>query len=181
MLRKVGLVSVLAVALLLLVRPVNAGAFSDRPYVFGAVVLDFGKKIERTGLDAVLTDCSSESYFCAYGFLFHVVLPRHCELFASSAIWSSSGMTMRKLASYQVSNDAGYHSGPPQTVYLLANPRFLDVVYEYRIEAGVVGIYMDPGRDLVDDAVHGVLQRRKSDNSSIFNELRTLDPFAKCN
>lgn len=148
-------------------------------FVFGAIVLDFDKKIERyAGRDSTLVDCSNEQYFCAYGWLLHVVLPKRCAEFSAGRRWAHAGMTTEVLSSYLSAGAAGVHSFASETVYLLGNPKFRDVVYEYRVGSGVTAIYDGPTLDRLAVAKSGNM--RSSDAHGTYHGLLTLDAFARC-
>ena len=154
-------------------------------FVFGDLVLDFRKHTEQIyPFASVLTDCSTQKYYCAKGNIVQIVLPKQCSDFISSPTWSVRDVSIVKLHEENEVEDMIHPSGSGHLVFL-GTPSRPAVVYEYDPAAGVRAIYYDPENKInfVAMAEQGKLtsyrqgMRRGNDT---FYPLLTLDKFGAC-
>jgi hypothetical protein len=112
--------------------PASPPPWSERGvFVFGPVVLDFPKSVERfDNLVDGPTNCSNAEHYCVDGTIFHLVLPKTCRDMKVGESWTLDGITTAVLR-----QDAG--------TYYLGDPARPSAVYEYEHDAGVMGFYYD--------------------------------------
>lgn len=173
--------------------PFNAGA--DRGvFVYGPLLLDFQRRTELMGRSRALTNCSTDSRYCADGELFNIVLPRFCSdaEMRVGARWAQGDLETTVIGQERV---AGTGHGPPgasdRLFYLHTNVR-PDIVYAYSPERGVTHLYYDPRRELrpaeaVDfvaiarsGALDAFSRAPEAHQRNLVLGLVTLDQFAAC-
>jgi hypothetical protein len=173
--------------------PFNAGA--DRGvFVYGPLLLDFQRRTELMGRNHALTNCSTDSRYCADGELFNIVLPRFCRDMEMriGERWRHGDLETTLIGQEHMS--AADH-GPPgpgsQLFYLHTNVR-PDIVYAYSPARGVTHLYYDLRREFRPaEAVDfvAIARRGELDAFSRTPEARqrnlvlglvTLDQFAAC-
>jgi hypothetical protein len=191
--------AVVLLGLLGAVAAASAPAFnegSDRGvFVYGTLVLDFRQRQEVMGRSHRLSNCSTETSYCADGELFNIVLPRFCaDLRAEpGAVWRLGSLATTVIGRDQAEPAHAYPGTRYALYYLQTNVR-PDVVYAYSPERGVIRIYYDTRSehapaDAVDFAAMARDGRLAAFTREIAGDARrehlalhllTLDQFAAC-
>jgi hypothetical protein len=157
----------------------NAPLWSPRGvFVFNYLVFDFQKKLEVLGASTTtLVNCSNDSYFCAYAYFLHLVLPKRCPKLFSGQSWSLDGVTTTVLSLHQ-EGFSSLESFGPTTVALLGDVKFPHLVYKYEIDSGVRAIYLDVNSNLVAAAQSGDMSAYSKREYLL--SRTTLDAFGQC-
>jgi hypothetical protein len=154
-------------------------------FVFSGIVLDFWKGVEvsKPYVTSGLVNCSTANYYCAFGDIIHVVLPRHCELLNQKK-WSVSTMETEVLATLDDPEAAtSVHPWGSGKLLLLGDGIHTNVVYEYDPIRGVRGFYWDSlkSKNLAEIVRAGNTKEiAELDKNVRYYELVSLDPFGKC-
>jgi hypothetical protein len=156
-------------------------------FVFGDIALDFWKDTEQLGPESTtLVNCSTEKYFCAYGDIVHIVLPRSCRDLVNLQSWSVDSVSTVVLNTEMIpAATQGLHPWGSGTILWLGDPKYPNVLYEYDKAMGVRAIFYDiSGKtDFVAMAVHGEMPAYraslKRSNPNYFG-LISLDAFGRC-
>jgi hypothetical protein len=159
-------------------------------FVFGDIVLDFDRKVEKFGPSlSTLTDCSSDEYFCARAEIVRIVLPKACIRAGKLKVghtWTHDGVVTKVVAIQRDDPLSNIHVITSGEVLYLADPRRKNVVYEYDHARGVTAIYFDllDELDLIRLAVTTRLQDEvamgRLNSYKLFFGRTTLDPFGLC-
>lgn len=168
-----------------------AGEWSKRGvFVFGAIVLDFERRVEAFGpIVSTLTDCSSGVYFCARAEIVRIVLPKACVGAGKLKVghtWMHDGIVTKVIAIQRVDPLWNIHLITSGEVLYLGDPRRKNVIFEYDHSRGVTAVYYDDLGEV--DLIHLAATSKLQDKAAlahlglnrIMYKRTTLDPFGMC-
>lgn len=161
--------------------------WSDRGvFVFGPLLIDFaankGTEVLQGSYRYQIVDCSNASFYCASGHYVKIALPKVCQQeVRTGTVWAVGNVTTTVL--YR-----GRSSPPIEKVitetFLLGSKNTPNVVWTYRNDAGVTGLYIDSSNktDLVSVALEKGVDGLNNGlhKTHRFYERLTSDAFGSC-
>lgn len=164
-------------------------------FVYGGLLLDFMRGIERGARFHSLKNCSTEEFYCVDGNYFNVVIPRSCADFKPEIgmTWRLGKLETTLIGKANDSNVPNYHrmpTGPLYGTYYLVTNEQPDVVLAYSPRRGVTTLFRDVRRE---DAIDFLALARSGELAAFAREawnnplrgrlilnLATMDTLAEC-
>ena len=146
----------------------RTNAWSPRGFFsFLELLLDFERAEERGPFgDAALLDCSDQTVYCASGAFTHLVLPRRCSdvgQLAWNGFSSPLNAHLRTEVIWRGEEPLSPHGTRGRQVWLLADAQQPYVVFDYRANEGIVGVYYDRlSRNSVISMARGGIERLRA-------------------